>query len=370
VVLATEASVTKAPSVQRLNSDRPDFLFLDNDSLTLHNPFISRIKEEVIMRLPYLSGLLGFLVCACLSSGGEQPAPAQAGQDVIAVSGGAEILSIYLERHRNSYAVPGSQKQKAEMTVELWFPTRSLIAEQKIAMVYARFNELYLVRLTELAEVRDDTGKALPVAWGREMQALGMSLYQEIRVTGELKALKGAVPTIPGGTGGIFQAWGENRKIRYGPRIKLHLEVPARQASMIRSIKGKAEVALAETRVLKFDDLAKLADKQLEDPTLNDVPIRPKVGLEGKSTVVTLEASGRHQRLLDWVVLKDGQPMEPDGVGIGGRFGPEGPVDRTVTRTMKSYPKPLPEGCALQLTLAVPTDVKVFEFDFKDIELP
>ena len=241
----------------------------------------------------------------------------------IAVSGDAEIDGIDIARRKAAYAARGADL--TTMTVGLWFP-----ADWKGEA------DAYLVKLTSLDPVVDDTGKVLSTH-GR---------------LADIRALRGEVqadctPTIGG---------------RTGPVLQMVLEVPARRATAIR-ITGKAEVSRARYQTVRFD-LATSLGKSLDHPLLRrrGFKVRPLVQVKGGDTLVTLQVPAMHDYLVEWDVEAGGQPL---GWNIQGVEPGAGGV-----QLEQWYAGPLPKGCPLALQLAVPVETRTFAFDFRNVELP
>jgi hypothetical protein len=253
--------------------------------------------------------------------------PGWAGQDAkwtgpIAVSGGTEVHDINITREKVAYA--SKKADLTHMTVGLWFTAK-----------WKKGDGFYF-RLSGLSPVADDTGKVLSTE----------------RRLAEVEALQGEVRSDTT----------ESNGGRWGPVLRVVLDVPARRAKAIKAIKGKAEVCSAKLETVKFD-LEKVKGKPLSHPHLKGLKITPSVTAEkGGDTDVTLRVPATHDRLVSWGVEAGGRPLR---YSLLGEFTAGDGVNLSQT-----FPGELPKGCSLVVQVAVTVETKSFEFDFKDVELP
>ena len=188
----------------------------------------------------------------------------------IAVSGGAEINEIHIERGKASYSAP--KADLTNMQVELWLP-----------LVWKTNAKKYLVKFESLSRIEDVTGKLLSPK--DRLEAIG---YMRGEVIANKTILRGG---------------------KEGPAVSFVLEAPARQATTLKSVRGKAVVSRARIVRLRFDDLAALTGKPLSDARLGGMKVVPEVKLENGDTKVTLWVPRQHGRLFAWWIVVAGRPQ-------------------------------------------------------------
>ena len=158
---------------------------------------------------------------------------------------------------------------------------------------------------------------------------------------------------------GESQSW----EGKTGPIIHLVVDVPAREATAIKSIQGKAVVSRFNPATIDFKDLAAINKKSLDDPKLKDFKIEPEIKVEDGDTTLTLRVPADHQRLLWWgLVSKARKPLPIFSEGKNGSN--EKPVlDKTYRgdQTTKSY---------LGIVIAEPVEPRTVEFHFENVVLP
>jgi len=257
------------------------------------------------------------------SMSGQQPDEVQGRTSPIAISGGAELETIRIVRWKASYAA--KEADLTNMEIRLWLPGK-----------WKDESKHHLVKFLDLKSIEDETGKLLST--NKRLEAIRY-LKGEVEANGTMS----------------FQG-------KEGPVIAFTLEAPARPASKIKSIKGKAEVSRATIASLRFGDVFSMRGKALEHPKLKVCPIRPTVEVENGETKVTLGVPDQSARLYDWWLEKDGKrlPLRGEGATLfDGKYvsGKTFRGDR-----IKEY--------SLRILLAEPVESKVFEFDFKNVELP
>lgn len=244
---------------------------------------------------------------------------------VIAESGGVEIASIKVVRHKASGAAKGADLTNMEL--ELWFGAEA-----------TKPGSDYVVHVTELAAIEDDTGKSLAPESRREIMYF----------------LKAPVParetTMTRG--------------KAGPVVHFKLDAPNRGATRLKSIKGKAVVSQSSYERLQFKDLATMQGQPIEHASLADFPVRSTVKVEDGNTIVTLEVPRPHDRLITWGLVKGNRMMEPN-------FEEQrASNDGRITTLGATYEGDLVKDCTLGIMLAQPNASRLFEFEFKDVELP
>jgi hypothetical protein len=148
---------------------------------------------------------------------------------------------------------------------------------------------------------------------------------------------------------------------RSGPTVSMVLDPPAKGATKIRLLKGKA-VVLTCAR-LKFDDLTAVTrGKPLEHAELKDFSIKPSVKFADGQTTVALEVPLDHARIAEW--------------GLGERSSLLNPTTESISKESdcailtKVYQGDHTKGSFLGIMVARPDETLTYDFEFKDIELP
>jgi hypothetical protein len=271
-----------------------------------------------------ISGCMGaFLGAFFLLHGKEYKSGDETDAGPIAVSGGAEVYQIDITRRKASYAAKGADL--TNMTLSVWYPE----------LWKGNSTTQYLVKLTNLDPVIDDTGKLLSTKERRE----------------SIGVLQGEV----------FARETFGCKGKFGPVITMMLEAPARRATTLKTIKGKAEVARVRFQTVKFD-LASVIGKPLRHPLLKGVVIRPSTRQKDGQTIVALWVPTTHDRLVQWEVEASGLTLE--WTSLGKKPG-AGSIE-----IEQNYEGKLPKGCLLVAKIAVPIETRIFEFNFQNVALP
>jgi uncharacterized protein (TIGR03067 family) len=240
----------------------------------------------------------------------------------IATRGQAEIGAIEIVRRRDFFAARDADL--TYMTLQLWFPA-----------TWKGQAFTYLIKLDSLEPVIDDTGKVLLT---KTRRATIDALSGEVRYDGTM---------------------GHGDK--EGPEIRMVVEVPARQATTLKAIKGKATVSRVSSETLRFD-LAAVTDKPLRHKMLKDFKIQPRLVTEDGNTSVILRVPPVYGRLVKWEVESDRRPLRSYGEGIS--------PESSGTDLMKMYSGKLPKDCSLVLKLTFPRETKKFDFNFQNVQLP
>lgn len=241
----------------------------------------------------------------------------------IAESGGAEIESIKIVRQKVSGAAASADL--TNMEVRIWLANDDFAADER-----------FVLQVTELAAIEDSAGNALL----REHRRKRMNY------------LDGEVP--------VRETL--SRDGRSGPVVTLLLDAPERSASTIKSIKGKAIVSRSKIARLEFKDIAAMNHKLLEHETLSNFPIRATVEQSDNKTILKLEVSPQHERLIAWGLVKRNRMLSPHSESES--------LENEVTILEASYDGDVVGDCSLGLKVAEPVDGELFEFEFNDLELP
>jgi hypothetical protein len=232
----------------------------------------------------------------------------------IAASAGAEIYEITIKRCKASYAARDADV--TNLTLALHFPAK-----------WKSQRHSYLVRIVSLEPIADDTGKIL--------------------------STKGRLRKIKFLGGDVLVNGSFDSRALEGPVIRMVMDVPARRAIYLKSVKGKAKVSRVRIQFVEFPFAAVLG-KPLEHPLVKGFKLIPKMEMENGDTTVRLRASNLPDRLVKWGLTAGDRELEC--VRYGDSF--------------RTYRGQLPEGCSLWLMFDVPAETKTFEFDFKNVELP
>jgi hypothetical protein len=245
----------------------------------------------------------------------------------IARSGVVEVNQISIHRQKTAYAAKGAEL--TYMSLALWLPV----------VKSGRTGEEYLVRLTELAPIKDETGKQL-------------STKARLEAIPELKDDTQADESA--GVGGSS-----------GPILMLTLDAPARGAAHLKLVKGKATVQRVMNETLHFEGLAKLAGKPLEHQRLKGYQITPSLEIKNASVEVSLRVPSRRGRLMNWSLTTRGGRLSPDSQGWSTEK--EGGV---LSQSYHGIGSKDVETAALELNVAVPVETKTLTFEFQNLELP
>jgi hypothetical protein len=147
-----------------------------------------------------------------------------------------------------------------------------------------------------------------------------------------------------------------------GPSLSIVLDAPARQATKIKLLKGKAQISTLEFAKLKFEDLRAVDGNRLEDPKLESFSIVPSVRFEDEQTTLSLRVPVEHTLIADWGLGQKGQLLYP-------RSKTAVRVDDSVLLT-KSYKGDRTKESFLGIMLAEPIDTTTYDFEFTDVPLP
>lgn len=243
---------------------------------------------------------------------------------VIGTSGQVEIASIRIAREKVSNAA--KEADLTNMRIELWLTRDADVGVQSD----------YLVKLSDLAPIEDNTGKLLTTK----------SRISAIRyLQGEVRARQ-------------FQTF----RGKSGPVIEITLDVPERNATAIRSLKGKASLLRFADVRLQFDNLAAIDGKVLEHPKLKEFPIRCSTKFSDGDTTLTLAVPKQHARLRDWGLEDMGQLLRNSSESQS--------VEKGLVILEKTYRGDHRKTASLVIAIAEPNETKSLDFEFRNIELP
>ena len=241
----------------------------------------------------------------------------------IATSGDIEIDEIQITRRQSS-----DQARSADLTnmsLGLWFASKEELPERA------------LLQILELDPIHDNTGKLLTTD-GRlnALQFLKKDFLCDERCS---------------------------KRGKHGPVIHLRLDAPAREATSIKAIKGKAVLSRAELLTIDFKDLAEINGKTLEHPKLKEFPIEPKIELVDNHTEVSLCVPKNYRRLYHWGLFNKSRRELPS---VSQGFDPQD----TVVILDKTYRGDHTKGSILRIVLAETRESREMDFQFADIPLP
>ena len=262
------------------------------------------------------------LLCSHTSLLAQQPAPELT--PPIAIDGRVEVDEIRIERVRVSDASPPADL--TNMRLALWVDVKDPTARE------------FLVRILKLEPVIDDTGKLLSTRQRRHHMPI---LTSEVRGN-ELKTFRG----------------------RHGPVIRLLLDAPARSASRIKRLKGQIEVLPSGRKTITLDNLPSLVDKQLKHDLLTETNVVPRIERDDDVTEVTLEITGRRDRLIAWTVARNGKPLRA-------HMESESAEGDAVKKWGQGFRRLQPdESTSLLIAVTTAGQKQVIDFEFSDLELP
>jgi hypothetical protein len=271
-------------------------------------------------RLPLIAVLCFAL---CFAARGDDSRQPSTDQPVFAESGGVEIVSINVVRKQ--IADRTNAGELSNMAIDLWLAQP---ADEK------KSHRIYAVKMLKLDPIEDDTGKELSPPARRDAMAF---LKDELKTSRD-----------------------KTRRGKWGPIVSVPLDVPAKGAMRIKSLKGTAVVSISER--LKFDDLSQVKGKRLEHEKLTDLPVQPSIKVEGGQTTVTLRVPVEHSRIEAWGVGKKDRLLRPT-------FESSSEVEGGAA-LIKTYQGDLTQSTFLGIVLADPSKTKSYDFEFKNVELP
>ncbi|MBC8289942.1 MAG: hypothetical protein H8E37_06460 [Planctomycetes bacterium] len=244
----------------------------------------------------------------------------------LAVDGRIEIDEIRITRARVSGAAPNADLTK--MKVSIWIDMHDAKSEN------------YLVRFAKLDPIFDDTGKLL---LSKQRLEDALPLRQETR-TANIKVSDD----------------------RYGPVLTFVLEAPARGAAHIKSFKGRIEIFPTTAERISIANLPSLIGKPIKHNLLADLSVVPQIesNKEIDRTKVTLEITGRKDRLIAWAVRHDGEVLNRNGYS---KSDPRKPV-KVLGHGYDLF-EPT-QKTSLLLAVSKPGRKQVIDFEFSDLELP
>lgn len=243
---------------------------------------------------------------------------------VIATSGHVEIASIRVAREKVSRA--SKEADLTNLQIELWL-TRDAESNKPSD---------YLVKLLELAPVEDNTGKLLST----KSRVSAIEYLQDEVAARQINVVRP----------------------KEGPVIAITLEVPARTATSIKSLKGKALLSRCTYVCLQFDNLAAINGKVLDHPKLKELPIRSSIKVEDGFSRLTLTVPKHYARLADWGLEEKGQLLSI--------FSESRSNEKDAIVLEKTYRGDRVKSASLRIMIAESNETKTLQFDFKDIELP
>lgn len=271
------------------------------------------------------------LLAAVPSASGQAPLPAEEPPEVgiavqmksLPISGGVRIDQLSHDRSISNYNGKAFHQERMQLRL-------SLVSRLKDRQ------GPFLIRLTEIDPIEDDTGKVLSTRHAKR----------------DWNFLHENVPTDD-----------RFREPTPDPQLIFDLAPPARHATKIKSLKGKAIVSKQKLSALGFSGATTFHDKPLEHPLLQDFPIRATFRVQDpvKPLVsMKLKVPRYASRIREWGLAKDGKLLRSISSGSNNLDG-----DKTI-----HYQEIDPTDSVLAIIVADPIEPEEFTFDFKDLELP
>lgn len=241
----------------------------------------------------------------------------------VATSGTFEIDKIELQRQLVTDALKTVNLNS--LNLSFWFAQRDIELPEHV-----------LVHIHDLSLIEDDRGVRLL----SDEQLKYAHYVKEPRPTGMIKSARG----------------------KSGPIVSLRLSDPARNASVIRSVKGKVTISGIGMEHIELTDLSKLKGGLIDDERLKDFPIRAKVELENGGTTVKLFLPEKHDQLEFFGLYRDDRPIRPNG---GNMSGEDGMATSTIT-----YAGDQTKNTFLGIILRKQIEPKTIDFEFTNIPIP
>jgi hypothetical protein len=265
---------------------------------------------------------------ACTFARSDDPAPSS---KWIARNGNALIVSIEL-----NFTKTAGDSKKAEFQLRLFFSAKSAKPRE------------YLLRLTELKPIEDDTGKLLSPP---ELFEKLPELHEETRIAqsrddAEIDLTGPREPEVHEGD-------------LVGRYLELKLEAPARTAATIKSIQGKAILARPKLVAVGIPNVTSFDDTRLDDPKLKDFELRATVRARDDQTDIFLQAPRWNSRLVAWGLAREGRMLRE-----GARSESGGSFRKVYAENAAK------KDTLLALVLREAIEPEVIEFEFKDVPLP
>jgi hypothetical protein len=242
----------------------------------------------------------------------------------LAESNGVGIDLIRIAKKR--VAEPEGDTDTSSLVIELWL-TRS--PENDTGN--------YSVRLLDLSDVKDNTGKLLSTPERRKA----------IRFLGE----------------DLRTARKKNADGKAGPTFGLTFDVPAREATSIASLRGKAVLSTLTSDRLKFEGLEALNGKALSHADFKGATVTAKFEVnEDRTTVELTLPTALSNSIVEWGLGKDAallNPIAKDSSAVDGQ-----------TTLTKQYKGEHVADSFLGILFAKPVNVATYDFEFTDVDLP
>ncbi len=281
--------------------------------------------------------IIAFVCCSLILAFpifGESSAHGQETIRVAPSSGGVELDEIYVVRWTALGAVKAADLTNMKIGLLFaakWEPTDTYSPP--------------LIHLQALSPIEDDTGRVLST---------------ENRLK-EIEFLQGEV------RGTTWKGFGGKQ----GPVVSLLLDAPARGATTLKTIKGKAVVTLTKQVSLNFKDLASVNGKELRHPDMKSLAaMKLRFSITEKDGRVTATISApvnyaspwNRGRLYNWNVTEGGRRLNLASEGTS-------PAGEGVA-VEKTYHRRTIKGLSLRLDVLEAVESKTFDFEFRKVELP
>lgn len=241
----------------------------------------------------------------------------------IGIDGRVEIERLDVHRVRAAEAV--KHADITNMRVELFLDLKSFPPHMEGG---------HLIRLVELSDIRDDSGKLLLTDTRRK----GIDMLHR--------------PFKP-------QSFNTKRDGRQGPKVDFVIDAPAIGANSLVQLSGEFEVAPYATRLIVFRDLRSQIGMALSHPLLPDVTFRPRID-DGEFPYLEMNSNLQEDdRIDEWsltVMSEDGFRINPMSHGGG------------VLR--QGFAQPLPQKIDVWLEVLDVGPSERIKFRFENVVLP
>ena len=232
------------------------------------------------------------------------------------------IDSVRIVRTRDIDGPP--DKDAAQMKITLWFASSSLGESQG-----------YLLSLTEFAAVIDDSGKLLT------------SKDRLERIPGLVKEARLQNYYFSKGQG--------------GPIVEVVMDAPARSATAIKALKGKAVIIRPVCEIVEHV-VGGNGTSSIDHPKLTKFKIQARIERQEHTSTVTISLPSEHARHLGpWEIgqFSGQRELSKRETSRNGLF------EQRITVRGR-----LPKTCTLRLALGHSCVANTFEFNFKMVQLP
>jgi hypothetical protein len=250
----------------------------------------------------------------------------------LATSDQAELQEIRIHHDRTANSVPEADLDYAEIFI--WFPLPTTQSMRQLAddVSYGRLS--YSIQLTSIDSIKDDRDTELLTP--KRKDSIPQLRY----------------PRSSGGPGADG---------RHGPVLRIQVDAPARDATIITRVRGVAEVRRLRMQLLTFDNIAAKVGKPLNHELMDGVQITPlDFKLERNWINCRIQVSDP-SRIAEWGPIKNGRGLRPQSI-TGGEE--EVILERAFSGSNTT------KGLSLGVEFGVVEESRTFQFEFENIALP